>query len=558
MLPPKDENASSNKKSETTKLLTGKNNRFEELAVQDFLTLYNYQRLTNVAYYLWFFLGLIGVHHIYLRRYYHFLLCVLWIWIISGFRFLDYYWACFIGAYVLVWIIDGFRIRHLVDVANNRFVPKEKKVNPWSVYDIYLCWIPPLGFGGYHHFYTGYYWRFITYIFSAGFLGVGWLVDIILIPFYYYPKLKQSFLDKIENKKVLVKHYKTLGQLWMCWFPLNGILGFHHFYCGDITLGICYCLSFGGYFLGWLIDICLLGHYYRRFDENIEKQFDKWKKENDIGNVSAVDRQSNNFQPKYPFIFKKTYYHAYLTWFSGLGFLGLQHLYLHNWAILLGHILTVGGCGVFWIADFFLLPKFVRYTNERLGLNETSDETSFESADKNVDNDNINNKNDIKMQEIVSNIQINEESKKIDEETKGNNEDNKYDNDNKSDNDNTADNNGNKDQNDVNINRNVVISNLESKENKQIKQIQRTQLEDEKRFYYALYTTYLYWTPLMGFIGVYYIYLGKYKQFFMRFMTLNFWLIGWIVDIFRIPELVREKLKEEAQNIDDQKEHLIQ
>jgi len=127
-----------------------------------------------------------------------------------------------------------------------------------------------------------------------------------------------------------------------------------------------------------------------------------------------------------------------------------------------------------------------------------------------------------------------EEDKKIDDNVKDNNIDNNS------------------------YNRNVVISNLEAKENKQIKQIQQTQLDYERDYYFGLYTTYLYWTPLMGIIGVYYIYLGQYKQFFIRFFSLNFWLIGWIVDAFRIPSLVRQKLKEDAQNVDDQKELLIQ
>jgi len=107
-------------------------------------------------------------------------------------------------------------------------------------------------------------------------------------------------------------------------------------------------------------------------------------------------------------------------------------------------------------------------------------------------------------------------------------------------------------------NRDVVISNVEVIEKKQMKQIQKAQRDYERNYYYGLYTTYLYWTPLMGFIGVYYLYLGQYKQFFMRFFSLNFWLIGWIVDAYRIPQLVREKLKEDGQYVDDQKELLIQ
>lgn len=134
------------------------------------------------------------------------------------------------------------------------------------------------------------------------------------------------------------------------------------------------------------------------------------KKENDIGNVSAVDNRSDNFQPKYPFIFKKTYYHGYLMWLSSLGFLGLHHLYLQNWAILLGHILTCGGCGVMWIADFFLMPKFVKYGNEKLGLNEPSDNTNI-NTDNNIDK----NDNNDKKAQVISNIQNNDDNKEIKE-----------------------------------------------------------------------------------------------------------------------------------------------
>jgi len=493
-------NGPNTKKEEKTKLLTGSNNRVEELAIQDFLYIYNHERDKKTAYFLWFFLGLGGIHHIYLRRYLHFIICVLWLWITFSFLYIKMYVLCFAVPYIVVWLIDGLRMQHLVDIANNDIVPKEKKINPWSVYDIYLFWIPPFGIGGLHHFYTGYYWRFVTYLFSLGFIGFGWLLDLVLIPCYYYPKLKQSFLNKIENKEVFVKHHKTKGQLWMCWFPFNGWLGLHHYYCGDISLGICYTLTCGGWLLGWLLDLFLLNHFYRRFDENIEKQHDKWKKENDIGNVSATDNESKHFRPKYPLIFKKTYYHAYITWLSGLCVFGFQHLYLQNWIIFLGHILTFGGAGIMWIVDFFLLPSFVRYSNERLGL--------IEKVGENDVGNNITNNGDNKMD----------------------------------------DNNNN--------NNNVIISNLESYKNNQVKQVQ---YNFETEYRHALYTTYLYWFPLIGLVGAYYIYLRQYKQFILRLFTLNFFLIGWIIDLFRIPSLVRNKLKEEeSQNNNNRNEHLIQ
>jgi len=493
MLPQQTNSSSSKPKEETTKLLIGVNNRLEELAVQDFLIIYNNERIVKTAYYLWFFLGLFGVHHIYLRRYLHFLLCIFWLCIISAFRFLDIYILCMIGPYVLVWLIDGFRIKKLVEIANNRLVPKEKQTNPWNIYDIYLFWIPPFGFGGLYYFYMGYYWRFLTYLFNLGFVGFGWLLDLFLIPCYYYPKLKQSFLNKINNNEsnnnnnnnneIAIKHDKTKVQLWMCWFPMSGWLGFHHFYCGDVILGVCYFFSCGCWFIGWFIDIFLLARYYRRFDESIEKQYEKWKKENGDGKVSATDNPSVKFQPKHPLIFKKTLYHSYMTWTCLL-----HHLYLHNWVIFLGQILTLGGCGVMWLADLCLMPSFVQYSNERLGLN---DDVIHENNNKNIHTNQENNNN------------------------------------------------------------NVIIT----KETDEIKHIQYNFDIEYKR---GLYTAYLYWTPLMGCIGAYYIYLGNYKQFLLRFFTLNFFLIGWIIDAFRIPGLVQTKLKQqEAENNNNQTESLI-
>jgi len=152
-----------------------------------------------------------------------------------------------------------------------------------------------------------------------------------------------------------------------------------------------------------------------------------------------------------------------------------------------------------------------------------------------------------KIQNVSIN-QNNDDNKGDHEEIKGNDDEKKIEEEKKPDNQ----------DKDKDNNRDVVISNVEVIEKKQMKQIQKAQRDYERNYYYGLYTTYLYWTPLMGFIGVYYLYLGQYKQFFMRFFSLNFWLIGWIVDAYRIPQLVREKLKEDGQYVDDQKELLIQ
>ncbi|MCC7290536.1 MAG: NINE protein [Phycisphaerales bacterium] len=46
----------------------------------------------------------------------------------------------------------------------------------------YLLWIPPLGLLGLHRFYCGRVWSGVLWLLTGGLVGIGWLVDVFLVP----------------------------------------------------------------------------------------------------------------------------------------------------------------------------------------------------------------------------------------------------------------------------------------------------------------------------------------------------------------------------------------
>jgi len=138
---------------------------------------------------------------------------------------------------------------------------------------------------------------------------------------------------------------------------------------------------------------------------------------------------------------------------------------------------------------FFLMPSFIRYSNEKLGFNDNVIIEKNININININNDNDNNDNNNNAQST----QNGKEMQTI-----------------------NLDNNNTSNTNNTN-NNNAIISNV--KINNEVKHIQ---YNSEVEYQRALYTTCLYWCPLMGIIGLYYVYLGKYKQFFLRFFYFEF------------------------------------
>ena len=108
----------------------------------------------------------------------------------------------------------------------------------------YILWL--LGFTGSHRFYYGKQITGTIWFFTLGLCGIGWLIDLILIPgmdrdadWRYHP----GYLD-----------YSV------AWILLTflGAIGVHRFYIGKWITGLIYLFTGALLGLGWLYDLWTL------------------------------------------------------------------------------------------------------------------------------------------------------------------------------------------------------------------------------------------------------------------------------------------------------------
>ena len=108
----------------------------------------------------------------------------------------------------------------------------------------YILWI--FGFTGAHRFYFGKPISGTLYFFTLGLLGIGWLVDLFLIP----------SLDRQAS----IRFRSGPVDYTMAWVLLTflGLLGIHRMYMGKWLIGIVYLLTGGIFGLGYLYDFWTL------------------------------------------------------------------------------------------------------------------------------------------------------------------------------------------------------------------------------------------------------------------------------------------------------------
>lgn len=108
----------------------------------------------------------------------------------------------------------------------------------------YLLWL--FGFLGSHRFYYGKPWTGTLWFFTAGLLGIGWLIDLFLIP----------GMDRDADRRY------TPGALSYsaAWILLTffGVFGLHRFYMGKWFTGLIYLLTGGLCLVGVLFDFWTL------------------------------------------------------------------------------------------------------------------------------------------------------------------------------------------------------------------------------------------------------------------------------------------------------------
>lgn len=118
------------------------------------------------------------------------------------------------------------------------------KNNSHSLLIGYLAWI--FGFMGAHRFYYGRPISGTIYFFTLGLLGIGWLVDLFLIP----------GMDRKADRRYDEGSF-NYSLAWILLIFL-GLFGVHRFYLGKFLSGILWLLTAGLFGLGWLYDLWTL------------------------------------------------------------------------------------------------------------------------------------------------------------------------------------------------------------------------------------------------------------------------------------------------------------
>lgn len=104
----------------------------------------------------------------------------------------------------------------------------------------YLLWI--FGFLGAHRFYYGKPISGTIYFFTLGLLGIGWLVDLFLIP----------GMDRSAARRFSSGPY-DYNVAWIL-LTFLGLFGIHRMYLGKWLTGLLYLLTGGLFLIGYIYD----------------------------------------------------------------------------------------------------------------------------------------------------------------------------------------------------------------------------------------------------------------------------------------------------------------
>lgn len=119
----------------------------------------------------------------------------------------------------------------------------------------YLLWI--FGFTGAHRFYYGRPVTGTIWFFTFGLLGIGWLIDLFLIP----------SMDRSADRR----YASGPINYSLSWILLTfvGVFGVHRMYMGKWVTGILYLFTGGLFLLGYLYDFWTLNSQVS--ERNLEK-----------------------------------------------------------------------------------------------------------------------------------------------------------------------------------------------------------------------------------------------------------------------------------------------
>ncbi len=105
----------------------------------------------------------------------------------------------------------------------------------------YLFWL--IGFTGAHRFYFGKPVSGAIWFFTFGLFGVGWLIDLFLVPWMSRDAQQEFYPGNTDY---------TVAWVLLVFF---GVFGLHRFYQGKIFTGLLYLLTGGLLGVGYIYDV---------------------------------------------------------------------------------------------------------------------------------------------------------------------------------------------------------------------------------------------------------------------------------------------------------------
>ena len=121
----------------------------------------------------------------------------------------------------------------------------------------YILWI--FGFTGSHRFYFGKPVSGTVYFFTLGLLGIGWLIDLFLIP------------SMARNADLRFAEGRIDYNIAWVLLTFLGLLGIHRFYLGKWVTGIIYLCTAGIFGIGYIYDYWTLNDQITIINNSGEK-----------------------------------------------------------------------------------------------------------------------------------------------------------------------------------------------------------------------------------------------------------------------------------------------